>query len=64
LIDFGLAKRFRPGQKLDAKVGTPFYVAPEVLLGSYDERCDIWSAGIICYTIICGYPPFFEEENP
>eukprot|EP00356_Strombidium_inclinatum_P001859 CAMPEP_0170511254 /NCGR_PEP_ID=MMETSP0208-20121228/66208_1 /TAXON_ID=197538 /ORGANISM="Strombidium inclinatum, Strain S3" /LENGTH=97 /DNA_ID=CAMNT_0010794783 /DNA_START=454 /DNA_END=747 /DNA_ORIENTATION=- len=43
-------------------VGTAYYIAPEVLTSDYDEKCDIWSIGVMLYTILAGIPPF-EGEN-
>lgn len=70
IIDFGLSKQFDVGHEesnttkaLKTIVGTAFYVAPEVLEGKYDFRCDNWSLGVIAYTLLCGTPPFFGENN-
>ncbi|GMI38934.1 hypothetical protein TrCOL_g150 [Triparma columacea] len=58
LIDFGLSRHFRPNMKLTVPVGTPYYVAPEVLRGTYNEKCDMWSLGVITYMLLSGTPPF------
>lgn len=63
LIDFGLSCNITPGVKLTAPVGTPIYVAPEVLKQSYDHRCDYWSLGVIIYVLLGGEPPFDGESN-
>ena len=57
VIDFGLSQIFID-RKLKTKVGTAYYVAPEILKGDYTEKCDIWSAGVILYIFLSGDPPF------
>lgn len=58
VIDWGCAIIFKGKGKLTSADGTAYYIAPEVLKQSYDEKCDIWSAGIILYMLLCGYPPY------
>jgi calcium-dependent protein kinase len=62
-IDFGLSKichQHTQGtmERMNTKVGTPYYISPDVLTGNYDKSCDLWSAGCILYIMLCGYPPF------
>jgi len=58
LIDFGISCRIKPKEKLHKFFGTPYYMAPEVIKRDYNEKCDLWSCGVILYVIMCGYPPF------
>jgi len=58
VIDFGTAQFFTAEEPLTAKFGTPYYIAPEVLRKRYNEKCDIWSAGVNLYILLCGFPPF------
>merc|ERR1712183_120950 len=63
LIDFGLSRRFKPGEVLTTKAVSPYYVAPQVLAGKYDSMCDSWSCGVIMYVLLCGYPPFYGDTD-
>ena len=50
-------------QALNEKLGTPYYIAPEVLGKNYNEKCDIWSAGVITYILLSGMPPFNGQSD-
>lgn len=72
LIDFGLSRSFYKidsdsgkGKvvKMKTKAGTSFFMAPEVIIGKYTTKCDLWSIGVVLYVMLCGYPPFFGENN-
>ena len=63
LIDFGTAKIFEKGQSENRYVGSSYYMAPEVLKRKYDEKCDLWSIGVILYILLTGRPPFDGNDD-
>jgi calcium/calmodulin-dependent protein kinase I len=73
LADFGLADVIQHDTMLQATCGTPSYIAPEILAlaGShssskaqgYGKEVDMWSAGVILYILICGFPPFYADDD-
>eukprot|EP00798_Chlamydomonas_sp_ICE-L_P026449 gene26449-17548_t len=62
--DFGLAVMHWPGEpRLKSRSGTPAYMAPELVLESYNEKCDLWSVGMLTYQLLTGRFPYWENVN-
>jgi serine/threonine protein kinase len=64
ITDFGFAKTSVQSDDLTTVLGTPQYVAPEMLAGDpYGRPADIWSIGVITFVLLCGYPPFHDDNR-
>jgi len=63
LIDFGTAKMFEKGHQENKYVGSSYYMAPEIIKRKYDEKCDLWSIGVILYILLTGRPPFDGNDD-
>ncbi|XP_027978697.1 myosin light chain kinase family member 4 [Eumetopias jubatus] len=64
IIDFGLARRYKPREKLKVNFGTPEFLAPEVV--NYDFvsfPTDMWSVGVIAYMLLSGLSPFLGDND-
>ncbi|EDO37024.1 predicted protein, partial [Nematostella vectensis] len=64
IIDFGLARRIKPGEQICLIVGTPEYVAPEILeFEPVGKPSDIWSIGVLAYVMLTGMSPFAGDDK-
>ena len=63
IIDFGASVLKKDDGKISFRFGTPYYIAPEVLKESYNEKCDVWSIGVILYLLLLGQAPFDGDDD-
>ena len=63
ICDFGASKIFEKGEFNQKFIGTSYYVAPEVIRKKYNEKCDLWSCGVILFILLIGNPPFRGDSK-
>jgi len=65
MIDFGLSRHDNTAYHgvMKSRVGTPYYIPPEVLKGEYTRSCDMWSIGVLAYILLSGCPPFNGDTD-
>ena len=63
ICDFGTSKIVEKGAVQRRLVGSSYYIAPEVIKKNYNEKCDLWSCGVILYILLSGRPPFAGEDD-
>jgi calcium-dependent protein kinase len=64
IIDFGTAKILEKNKVEKKIIGSAYYIAPEVLMQNYNEKCDLWSCGVIMYILLSAYAPFNAPSDP
>ena len=65
LTDFGFATKYDPNNKQTLSLGSPMYMAPELVKEEpYDYKVDCWATGVITYILLTGAPPFYDRKNP
>ena len=63
ICDFGTSRMVEKGAVQKKLVGSSYYIAPEVIKKNYNEKCDIWSCGVIMYILLSGRPPFGGDND-
>lgn len=64
MIDMGTAKILKNNEKTYTMIGTPHYMAPEVIQGrGYSLSVDFWALGVLMFELMCGYVPYGEDED-
>jgi len=63
VCDFNLSTVMQAGEEMTTKCGIPYFVSPQILAGKYDKGCDLWACGVLMYTLLCGYPPFYGASD-